>query len=100
MTNPNNCTTCEYKQMKEVGQQPDQFCYMFQDAPQEQCMQHTGYKEEDAKLMSSLATLAALAEKGLLKNTTRVLRSVTLPDRADPGVISGVTDGIYPVRGK
>lgn len=42
MTNPNNCDTCNYKKMRSAGDTSEQHCYMFQDAPTEQCMQHTG----------------------------------------------------------
>lgn len=45
MSNPNNCETCDYKHMKGPDDKPDQHCYMFQDVPNEQCMQHTGHKK-------------------------------------------------------
>lgn len=45
MRNPNNCETCDYKHMKGPDCKSDQHCYMFQDAPDEQCMQHTGLKD-------------------------------------------------------
>lgn len=35
MNNPNNCTTCEYKQHPDGGH-----CYMFKDAPSEKCHQY------------------------------------------------------------
>lgn len=37
--NPNNCETCRHKQNPDGGH-----CYMFRDAPNERCMQHTGLK--------------------------------------------------------
>lgn len=37
MSNPNNCESCQYKQMPHTGH-----CYMFRDEPTEVCMQHTG----------------------------------------------------------
>ncbi len=43
MTNPNNCDTCNYKKMRSAGDTSEQHCYMFQDSPDEQCMQHTAH---------------------------------------------------------
>lgn len=37
MSNPNNCATCDYKQIPDGGH-----CYMFRDEPTDVCMQHTG----------------------------------------------------------
>lgn len=68
MANPNNCETCEHRQRPDGGH-----CYMFADSPTEQCMIHTGYKEEEAKLLSSLATLSTLFNKGLLKDTAKAM---------------------------
>lgn len=39
MANPNNCSTCDYKQHPDDGH-----CYMFRDEPQDVCMQHTARK--------------------------------------------------------
>lgn len=36
MSNPNNCSTCEWKKTPQGG-----WCYMFRDEPNEVCMQHT-----------------------------------------------------------
>ena len=38
LTNPNNCETCDYMKMGDG----DGHCYMFKDAPTEECLQHTG----------------------------------------------------------
>ena len=37
MKNPNNCETCDHKEHAGDGH-----CYMFRDAPNDVCMQHTG----------------------------------------------------------
>lgn len=37
--NPNNCSTCYYKQ---VAEDADGWCYMFRNEPNEVCMDHTG----------------------------------------------------------
>ncbi len=57
MSNPNNCTTCEYKHARGPGCFPQQHCYMFYEAPTEQCMQHTGYREQDRKLNDLLRVI-------------------------------------------
>lgn len=43
--NPNNCTTCEYKEQRGPGDSADQHCYMFLESPTEVCMQHTARNE-------------------------------------------------------
>lgn len=53
MSNPNNCSTCDWKAHDDKGH-----CYMFFDAPTEVCMQHTGRKTEDT--VASHALMAAL----------------------------------------
>ena len=40
MSNPNNCSTCEYKTLKASGQ-ADGHCYMFREEPTDVCAQHT-----------------------------------------------------------
>jgi hypothetical protein len=62
MTNPNNCDTCDYKQMREIGSDAKQHCYMFYDSPDEQCMQHTGHREHDRKLTDLLRTIVVRKE--------------------------------------
>lgn len=42
MPNPNNCSTCKYKQCPGPDDPPEQWCYMFRDEPTDVCMQHTG----------------------------------------------------------
>lgn len=46
-TNPNNCTTCDYKDIKSAGQAAGDsgHCYMFRDAPTNVCGVHTGNKK-------------------------------------------------------
>jgi hypothetical protein len=58
MTNPNNCDTCDYKQMRETGQDDKQHCYMFYDSPDEQCMQHTGHAMIELNLTNAMRTFA------------------------------------------
>lgn len=41
-TNPNNCKTCKYKNMRSADGSKSGWCYMFSDKPTEVCMQHTG----------------------------------------------------------
>lgn len=48
-TNPNNCSNCDHWKMQRGIEHHDAtamklHCYMFKDAPTEQCMQHTGHK--------------------------------------------------------
>lgn len=39
-TNPNNCSTCRFKQMHDDPKGAT-WCYMFRDEPVTVCMQHT-----------------------------------------------------------
>ena len=41
MTNPNNCSTCEYNHITTHDGSPDEHCYMFKDEPTGVCAQHT-----------------------------------------------------------
>ncbi len=43
----NNCLTCDYKEMRSPGDERPQHCYMFEQEPDGQCMQHTGHKDQD-----------------------------------------------------
>lgn len=38
MSDPNNCATCDYKQMND---DPELHCYMFKDVPTEVCAKHS-----------------------------------------------------------
>lgn len=47
--NPNNCPNCDHHKTQRVIEASDKeaqplHCYMFKDAPTEQCMQHSGHK--------------------------------------------------------
>jgi len=65
--NPNNCATCEHKNMKSPDQADDDgHCYMFRDEPTEICMQHTGRKVVMIERPSILGVAAMVA---LLMNT-------------------------------
>jgi hypothetical protein len=73
MTNPNNCATCKYHGMR--GEEiTDEHCYMFQDAPTEQCMQHSGHDEE--LLMTSVAMMSTLAKGGACSQMRKVVDSL------------------------
>jgi hypothetical protein len=50
MANPNNCSTCEHKQINEDN---ELWCYMFKEEPKEQCMQHTGNHAAFDKLVAN-----------------------------------------------
>jgi hypothetical protein len=50
MKNPNNCATCEHKEV-EHG---DGWCYMFREEPEEVCMQHTPMIDLESELESFL----------------------------------------------
>lgn len=63
MANPNNCSTCDYKEMRGSEHDPTLHCYMFRDEPDEQCMQHTGHREHDLKLNDLLRTLLVPKDK-------------------------------------
>jgi hypothetical protein len=42
-SNPNNCTTCDYKNINIKQLEADKaHCYMFREEPTEVCRQHTG----------------------------------------------------------
>lgn len=47
-TNPNNCETCDHKQIPPGGG----WCYMFRDEPKDVCHQHTGRSEAATTLIS------------------------------------------------
>lgn len=49
--NPNNCKTCEHYQQRKPE---DGHCYMFADAPTEQCFQHTYPRQQEAELYATL----------------------------------------------
>lgn len=49
MKNPNNCSNCDHHKLQRVIEANDGtaellHCYMFKDAPTQQCMQHSGHK--------------------------------------------------------
>jgi hypothetical protein len=50
MKNPNNCATCEHKEV-EHG---DGWCYMFREEPEEVCMQHTPMIDLESELEALL----------------------------------------------
>jgi hypothetical protein len=66
MTNPNNCDTCDYKQMRGSEHDDKQHCYMFYDSPVEQCMQHTGHRVADTNLTNALRDFVKFMPKDLL----------------------------------
>ena len=45
-----NCETCDYK---KINQDPDLWCYMFKDAPEGECAQHSGNKEFEKQLKAA-----------------------------------------------
>lgn len=64
MTNPNNCDTCDYKQMRAIDQDDKQHCYMFYASPEEQCMQHTGHKKADNEIEYAFNAMGLLKPDG------------------------------------
>jgi hypothetical protein len=40
MSNPNNCSACEYKKIQEEGHLAGH-CYMFREEPKEICLKHS-----------------------------------------------------------
>lgn len=71
MANPNNCAACDHKQNPDGG-----FCYMFADAPDEVCIQHTARTNEELKFKASLLTLTNMFDRGMLKATSKALGRV------------------------
>lgn len=54
--NPNNCETCDYKQMEYEGME-GKHCYMFAEVPDDVCMQHTARTENCREIDRLLARL-------------------------------------------
>lgn len=52
--NPNNCSTCEYKEHRGPADPEGLHCYMFKDSPTDVCMQHTARNESYDQLQNVL----------------------------------------------
>lgn len=50
--NPNNCSTCDYKQMND---DPTLHCYMWKDAPDDVCLQHSARRKLGFDLLMAVA---------------------------------------------
>lgn len=62
MGNPNNCATCDYKEMKGSDHVDGELhCYMFRDEPTEVCMQHTYRKKNLGEFHNALSLILKVA---------------------------------------
>lgn len=96
MSNPNDCSTCEW-----IADDGKGHCYMFFDEPTEICMQHTGKKvKDDLNIALEHIGLALKPNPGDLTAITAIMGRITplICDCGEADFGDGVHYKTCPVR--